>query len=237
MINIVVIDADPSIYAQVQTALSREEYHLTSARSSIAGLQAIQRVQPDLVILDSALPQSDGLILCRQLRAESATSRIAILFLTSGKSAYEVASALDAGGDDHLCKPFVARELAARVRALLRRSTGRRPNRLTLTLEPDSQTVSMAGRRIVLTPTEYDLLNTLSKHRGQHMTAGALLQEVWKYPPGTGDTALVRNHVHNLRVKLEEDPDRPQIVISHHGRGYTLAVEFVRQVEGSRFRA
>ena len=93
----------------------------------------------------------------------------------------------------------------------------------------NERAIKLHGRPVELTPTEFDLLEVLSQQPGEYLTATELLQLVWHYPPGSGDPALVRNHVRNLRRKLENDPDRPRVVTSAHGRGYTLSVDAQRR--------
>lgn len=237
-VNTLVVDSDPAVFAHIQTALraeSNRDYAVSSAASLADGVTQIGRVKPDAVILDARLPASGGLAdsmaFCRQVRAGVSTAQTAILFLIADGSAEDVARALDAGGDDTLRKPFSGRELSARLRALLRRSGAVRQATTALVLEADGQTITLGARQITLTRTEYELLAMLSEHSGTHLSASLLLEKVWRYPPNTGDTALVRNHVRNLRVKLEDDPERPRIVVSHHGRGYTLSPDVIARAE------
>jgi DNA-binding response OmpR family regulator len=220
---------DPTLIVQVQQALSSQHYDFAHIRSGAALMQSMRHTAPTLLLLDTMLQDMDGLQFCRQLRQKETGSRIPILYFSEDRTPEGIAEALDAGADDSLRKPFVDRELAARTRALLRR---RNPQRSTLlVLETDNKSVMVAGRQVTLTKIEYDLLVLLSQTRGAHITAESLLQRLWNYAPGKGDTALVRNHIHNLRVKIEDDPDRPRYLVSHHGRGYTLAVDYVQRVE------
>lgn len=218
MAHILIVDSDPGVHAQVRQALSRDSHHVMTASAAAQALQVIERIMPDVLIVDAA--PGDNLALCRRLRDMSATARLPILCLTAELSA---AAALDAGSDDYLHKPFVGTELAARVRALNRRA--RRQFIIpSLTFDPDSCTIWLNERRIQLTLIEYQLLSVLSQEPGNYMSATDLLHRVWSYPPNVGDTALVRNHIRHLRTKLEIDPARPQILLSQHKRGYALAL-------------
>jgi DNA-binding response OmpR family regulator len=117
----------------------------------------------------------------------------------------------------------VGRELLARVRALMRWNPAHEAANLPqLRLDLNQKTVFIQQRRIRLTPVEFDLLKFLCDNRPQFFTAVDLLRMLWKYPPQTGDTALVRNHIRNLRCKLESDPERPHVLISQYGRGYSI---------------
>jgi len=172
-----------------------------------------------VIILDTSLSDMNALELCAHLRTMPFVDDTPILFLSINPSAQYAAQALDRGGDDYLRKPFATQELNARVRALLRRSPGRHPV-ASLHLEPELWEVQVNGRPVALTPTEFALLDYLCRHPHQHHTARRLLETVWEYHPGGGDTALVRNHIRNLRRKIEDDPDHPTIIVSTHGRGY-----------------
>jgi len=218
MAHILIVDSDPGIHIQVKQALSRDRHQVMAATEAPQAWQVIERTQPDLLIVDPA--SDDNLALCRRLRNVPATAHLPILCVTAELSA---AAALDAGSDDYLRKPFAAVELAARVRALNRR-TRRRSAVPVLTFNPDTYSVVLNERRIQLTIIEYQLLSALHQARGTYVTATELLRRVWGYPPEVGDTALVRNHVRHLRAKLEIDPARPQLLLTQHKRGYSLDV-------------
>jgi len=192
-----------------------------------SAFRQIYKDSPDLIILDGEMLFQDGKSVCRQLHSVDGIPVVPILVLSNVKNAQEIALALDAGCDDCVRKSIAGRELAARIRALLRRR-GRPTSETLLTLSRNHKTVHVRGQQVDLTPTEYDLLSVLCEFPGQHLTTASLLETVWHYPPGTGDPALVRNHVRNLRRKLEVDPDHPRIVMCYQGRGYTISAN-VRQ--------
>jgi DNA-binding response OmpR family regulator len=184
---------------------------------------------PDLLILDIIMPGMDGLAVCRAVREEVRYNDLAILFLTARGHTDDVVAGLDAGGDDYVVKPFEVAELAARVRALVRR--GQRNALIEspeITIGPlrlDSNTHQVIignGTPVQLTATEHRLLRYLMEHANQALSPHHLLEAVWDYPPQTGDPDLVRAHVRNLRAKVEQ-PDAPRPIIrTIHGVGYMI---------------
>jgi DNA-binding response OmpR family regulator len=227
MTTILLVNQDHSTTTAVHHAIASMRdavYSLVDATNIDDAFANVTDAPPDLIILDSGMIEA-----CARLRTAPQTARKPILFLLHSGSAQEVAQVLDAGGDDCVRRPVNPRELGARVKTLLRRQT--RPVTTTesaLVLNMKYRRVQFTGRDIDLTPTEFDLLEMLARTPGQHVTTMDLLTMVWQYPTGQGDPALVRNHIRNLRRKLELDPDRPKIITSYHGRGYTVSVKVTR---------
>lgn len=222
--KILLVNNDAEILGMMEQLLEREGYEVWKARTAQAALSMVSGNPPDLCVIEADLPGFDGVALCRKLRSYPETSNIPIIVLTDADSLYSVADILEAGGDDSLRKPFAQRELAARIRAQLRRASfyagdGDLP---VLQLQPDSCSVSVNGRQVMLTQVEFDLLRYLCRTPQQMHTTADLLTNVWQYPHGTGDAALVRNHVRNLRRKIEDDSEHPTIIQSRHGRGYVI---------------
>jgi DNA-binding response OmpR family regulator len=226
--TILAVDNDSNMRAAICGALKREGHHVIEAEDAQTALQLAREWRPDIIILDSALADMSGFELCTHLRAMPFVDRTPILFVSENLNAQSAAQALDSGADDYLRKPFATRELNARVRALLRRSPGcKDPSPPTLRIDPDHQEVWINGENIELTPTEFGLLDYLCRYPAEMHTANDLLENLWDYPPGSGDTALVRNHIRNLRRKIEVNPDYPAIIVSLHGRGYTTNAHVV----------
>jgi len=226
MANILLTHSDSAVQDMVRLAVA-DIHTLVLADTDSSILQSIHDHSPDLIIVDATIPHHDSMNLIRQLRSTARFASTPILIIVNTRTAQEVAQLLDAGGDDCLRKPFIANELAARVRALLRRAE-RSIRRTSLILNPMNRSIQIGSRSVELTPTEYDLLDALCQSPGQHISVPTLLERVWHYPSGTGDPALVRNHVRNLRRKLESDPDRPRIVTCYQGRGYAISAEIKR---------
>jgi DNA-binding response OmpR family regulator len=225
MSKILVVDSDAEVLMMIEQLLEREGHEVEKARSAQAAINALESDTPELFVINAALPGVDGVALCRKLRLFPDTSSVPIIVLTERDSAYSVADVLDAGGDDSLRKPFALRELAARIRAQLRRSAAYNvlhTDMPVLCLRPSTNSVLVDKREVTLTQVEFDLLCHLCLAPHKLHTTSDLLTNVWQYPRGTGDAALVRNHIRNLRRKLELDPERPAIIQSRHGRGYVV---------------
>jgi DNA-binding response OmpR family regulator len=226
MYDILVVDDDPKQLDMIEQLLDQEGYGVITAQTPREVLAIVDEDIPDLIVLDVGLPQMDGVTLCRRLRGNARLSETPIIFITGQNTPYSVADALDAGGDDFVRKPFALRELAARIRAQLRRSS--RPTSVdmpTIRILPNAHRVMVNEREIELTRVEFDLLRFLCVAPDRWHSTQDLLSNVWQYPEGVGDAALVRNHVRNLRRKLEDNPDHPAIIQSRHGRGYVLRAE------------
>lgn len=233
MPNILIADSDLSTLTKLEQTLKEEGHQVTCIREAYRVVPVARQNPPDLIILDLELPNGNGLILCNELRNLPNLTHIPILFLTTQRA--DAVRALDAGGDGFVTKPFVVKELLARIRALLRRTNS---NSQLHHLKIDAMRRQAWVDKILvdLTPTEFDLLLYLCEREEQYCSADDLLQSVWHYPPTVGDTALVRNHVHNLRTKLEMNANRPQIIVSLHGRGYRVnaRIQFIGEKNARR---
>jgi DNA-binding response OmpR family regulator len=175
------------------------------------------------VLIDLMLPGIDGFECCRSLRR---ASDVPIIMVTARTDTYDVVAGLEAGADDYVTKPFVAKELAARIRALLRRARGSEPSSRALEVGdleiiPLEGVVRRAGEPVHLTRTEFRLLCELASNPGRVFSRELLLERVWGYDY-FGDGRLVDVHVRRLRTKVEDDPARPQHVVTVRGLGYKL---------------
>jgi two-component system response regulator MtrA len=182
-------------------------------------LAAFRDFKPDVVLLDVMLPGTDGIDVCRQIRAESGTP---IVMLTARSDTIDVVLGLESGADDYVVKPFKPKELVARVRARLRRTDEPAAETLAigdLEIDVAGHVVSRAGGSVALTPLEFDLLTTLARRPRQVFTREQLLEQVWGYKHAA-DTRLVNVHVQRLRSKIERDPEHPEIVVTVRGVGY-----------------
>jgi DNA-binding response OmpR family regulator len=234
MYEILIVDDDAQIVDMVEIILKREGYHVSRAHTVRDAIEIVDRSIPDLIIIDTMLPDLDGVSLCRTLRERDHTANTPILFLTGLRTTNNVVDAFNSGADDYIRKPFQPRELAARVRAHLRRSLYYGVSDVAIVrVDEGRRRVHINDREVALTPVEYELLSHLCHAPFRLHTADDLLTGVWRYPSGVGDAALVRNHIRNLRRKIEIDPERPAILQSRHGRGYVIKahIQFALRAE------
>ena len=224
-VRVLVVDDEAAIRRYLHASLSAHGYVVFEADSGQAALSSFTTVRPDLVILDLGLPDLDGVEVTRLLRQ---WTPIPIVILSvRGQEADKIA-ALDAGADDYLTKPFGTGELLARMRVALRRSSQSKVEPVfcvdDLTVDLARRMVTMAGREVQLTPTEYDLLRVLVTHAGKVLIHRQLLREVW----GVGyelETHMLRVNISNLRRKIEPDPTRPRYILTEPGVGYRLRTD------------
>jgi two-component system KDP operon response regulator KdpE len=208
----------------VGRALDARGYQVATAADGEEALAAFRSSEPDLVVLDLNLPGMDGLEVCRRVRARS---NVPILVLSAREDEIDKVAALDLGADDYLTKPFGIDELLARVRALLRRSSGQSMARRfadgDVRIDLEQREVTRNGDRVHLTRTEWALLDALAEHPGKLLTQRWLLDRVW----GSGydeDVDVLRVFISQLRRKIEPDPRRPRIVVTDPGVGYRWAL-------------
>jgi two-component system response regulator MtrA len=182
-------------------------------------MPAFHATKPDLVLLDLMLPGTDGIDVCRAIRAESGTP---IVMLTARSDTVDVVIGLESGADDYILKPFKPKELVARIRARLRRNdeiAGETLRIGDLSIDVAGHVVSRDNVPISLTPLEFDLLTALARKPRQVFSRDHLLEQVWGYRH-VADTRLVNVHVQRLRAKVERDPEHPEIVVTVRGVGY-----------------
>jgi DNA-binding response OmpR family regulator len=221
--TILLVDDDAHLREIVGMALTEEGYGVRTAASAEEAVRLLDGDDPDLLILDVMLPGKDGFELCRDIRTKSG---MPILMLTAKTDTVDVVVGLESGADDYVTKPFVTKELVARIRALLRRtrSTETVPRRIVvgdLEIVPDAATVTKRGQPVHLTKTEFKLLLALASRPNQVFTREVILQQVWEYDY-FGDSRLVDVHVRRLRAKIEDDPRDPRIVQTVRGLGYKV---------------
>jgi len=217
--RVLVVDDDPALAEMLGIVLRTEGFEPSFVADGDRALAAFRATKPDLVLLDLMLPGTDGIDVCRQIRAESGTP---IVMLTARGDTVDVVLGLESGADDYIVKPFKPKELVARMRARLRRNevpTNDVVEIADLVIDTAGHVVSRAGKAINLTPLEFDLLTALGRKPGHVFTREQLLEQVWGYRHAA-DTRLVNVHVQRLRAKIEQDPERPEIVVTVRGVGY-----------------
>jgi two-component system KDP operon response regulator KdpE len=218
---VLVVDDEPQILRALQTNLRGAGYDVATAPTAQDALAAAAMRPPDAVILDLVLPDGSGVDVARELRSWS-TAPILVLSVVGDES--EKVAALDAGADDYVQKPFGIDELLARLRALLRRAGPSTEPVLEvgeLVIDLDKRLVTVGGRRVQLTPNEFDLLRVLAQNEGKLMTHPTLLREVWGPAYGT-ESHYLHVYVSQLRRKLEDDAARPRYLLTEPGAGYRL---------------
>jgi len=224
MRTILVVEDEPQIAALVRDYLQNAGFAVLQAADGSSGLTLARTRQPDAIVLDLGLPVVDGLDVVRALRRDST---VPIVILTARGDETDRVTGLELGADDYVAKPFSPKELVARVRAVLRRveAAARPVERLVtgdLEIDLARRRVTVGGRPIQLTPTEFELLATLAREPGRVFTRGQLLDAVHGFSLESYERAI-DGHVKNLRRKLEPDPGAPRYVRTVHGVGYALA--------------
>ncbi|HEU5087177.1 MAG TPA: response regulator transcription factor [Roseiflexaceae bacterium] len=226
--RILVVDDDRSITKVVRSYLEQAGFDVLTANDGMAALRLLRTEQPDLLVLDLMLPDHDGMEITRILRADAALAAMPIILLTARVEDTDKIVGLELGADDYITKPFNAREVVARVRALLRRShLGQAaPGSAILQsgglkLDTDQRSLTVDGKLVELTRTEYKLLHLLLANPGHTLTRDELLEKVMGYAyEGMGRT--LDTHIRNLRKKIEPDPDQPAYIQTVYGVGYRL---------------
>lgn len=225
---VVLIEDEPQIRRFLRATLTGQGYRLFEAATGADGLVEVGSRQPDVIIVDLGLPDMDGVDVIRRLREWTA---VPIIVLSARGQERDKVTALDAGADDYVSKPFGAGELLARIRVALRHTAGASHEADEaafkvgeLQVDRLRRHVSLGGREVRLTPTEYKLLTTLIRHAGKVVTHQQLLREVWG-PAHTDQSHYVRIYMAHLRHKLEAEPARPRYLLTEPGVGYRLAAD------------
>lgn len=229
MPNVLVIDSHGADRDAAERHLRHDGFGVTLAADAVAGVAAARALRPDAVLLDPALPGTEGARVIEALRRDALARHVVVL--TAGGTLEEKLRAFELGADDYVLKPCHWLEVAARLRAVCRRPAVEEPSAAApseelvcfgdVALNPLARTVRRGAFEVRLRPKEYDLLVALVERRGQVVTRDRLLAEVWGYAPGT-TTRTVDSHVFTLRRKLEPDPERPRFIVTVNRFGYRL---------------
>jgi len=223
--KILVVDDEPKIVRLVQAYLEKAGFHVIPAYRGQEALDLFKREEPALIVLDLMLPDIDGMDVARQIRKES---DVPIIMLTARTEETDRVAGLELGADDYVVKPFNPRELVARVRAVLRRAAGLTKPRVIeagdLVINLDSHEVRLRGRRVALTPMEFQLLAALAEQPGRVFTRLQLIDALYGATYATSDRT-VDTHIKNLRRKIEPDPRNPHYILTVHGVGYKFQGE------------
>jgi len=225
--TILVVDDDERTQHMLGSMLRLEGYRVVTADGGEEALKQFDDVAPDLIILDIMMPGINGYELCNRIRQ---FSQVPIIMLTAKDSEQDTIEGLDVGADDYVTKPFLARELLARIRASLRRARqwderSSPPFRLDdLVVDFSNHRVQRSGKEVRLTATEYRLLSYLARNAGRVLTADAILTVVWgdRY---YGDVHLLQSTMANLRSKLGDDARNPRYIVTRSGIGYMMKKE------------
>ena len=221
MTRVLVVDDDPQLLRALRVNLTARRYEVHLAADGTTALSIASRHRPDVIILDLGLPDLDGITVIEGLRGWSTTP---IIVLSARHTEMAKVDALDAGADDYVTKPFGMDELLARMRAAMRRAAPAAEETTIVatdafTIDLTAKTITAGGEGVRLTPTEWQILETLVRHRGKLIAQKQLLRDIWG-PAYETQTGYLRVHLANLRRKLEPEPARPRYLITEPGIGY-----------------
>ncbi|MFM8452955.1 MAG: response regulator [Acidimicrobiaceae bacterium] len=226
MQTLLFVEDDRDIRAALRLALEDEGYKVIESPDGQSGLKTFASENVDLVLLDLRLPDMSGFDVCRELRSKSL---VPIIMVTAQTDTHDLVAGLEAGADDYVTKPVIAKELAARIRAALRRTTLLSTSSSTIDrftvrdveMRSDQGIVLKGGFELPLTKTEYRLLHIFMENANKVLSRDQLLELVWGYEY-LGDSRLVDAHIRRLRLKIEDIPDEPKIIVTVRGMGYRL---------------
>ena len=228
MKKILLIEDDADLFALVKYNIEKEGFAFAGSQTGRGALELCQRERPDLILLDIMLPDSDGLDVCKRIRAHGDLAQIPIIFLTARASETDRIVGLELGANDYIVKPFFLRELIARVKIQFRGTAA--PSRKLrvggLELDRDTCRVHLNGEQILLTATEFKLLDFLMSRPGIVFSRDQLLDSVWGYDRAVTDRT-VDVYILRLRQKIESDPAAPDWIRSIRGFGYTFDKKYV----------
>ncbi len=221
--RILVVDDDKTLLRLMREALTKADFEVVTAANGIDALQELYAKQPDLILLDVMMPRMDGWETAERIRQ---VNRVPIIMLTAKDEESDKLKGFEQGVDDYVTKPFSFAEIVARVNAVLGRArqvpVDHKPKRYVsgnLVIDTDARRVTKAGKVIELTPTEYRLLATLAENGGRVLSHEQLLNKVWGYEYGE-DTGYVKRYIWYLRRKIENDPRKPEHILTERGFGY-----------------
>lgn len=229
--RVLIVDDEESIATLLQYNINQAGFEAVTVHDGLSALNFASKGKFDLIVLDIMLPEMDGMEVCKRLRAQKIQTPI--LMLTAKEEEFDKILGLELGADDYLTKPFSPREVVARIKAILRRTSKEKfndttedevPNQLkigNLVILPDHYEVYMDGKDLTFTPKEFELLLFLAKNKGRVLSRDQLLSSVWNYD-FMGDTRIVDVHISHLRDKIEPDTKKPSYIKTIRGLGYKL---------------
>ncbi|HHJ06178.1 MAG TPA: response regulator transcription factor [Anaerolineae bacterium] len=225
MAKILIVDDDKKIVRLIKSYLEQAGFTVLTAYNGETALHAIRREKPDLALLDLMLPDRDGWDITRLVRSDPTLAQLPIIMLTARIEDADKIIGLELGADDYITKPFNPREVVARVKSVLRRAGGAAPSPVyrfgALELNLESHRVTLRGRPVDLTPTEFDLLSILIKNPGRVFSRAELVEQALGYTY-TGPERSIDTHIKNLRKKLGSKSGKPKFIQTVHGIGYRL---------------
>ena len=228
--RILVVDDEKNILKLIAYNLKREGYVVFTAENGLDALKVAADIKPDLILLDIMLPGKDGLEVCKQLRFNTETSSVPIIMLSAKDEEIDKVVGLEVGADDYVTKPFSSRELLARIKVNLRRTTQTKTHASTqkkdpelvfgnLTIRPESYEVYLDEKKIDLSPKEFEILNLLAANPGRVFTRDVLLEKIWGFD-SVRETRTVDVHIRYLRQKIEPDSTESVFIETIRGVGY-----------------
>ena len=222
--KLLIADDDPQMVRALRITLAAHGYDVVAAPDGAAAITMAAQTHPDIVLLDLGMPRMDGIEVIQALRG---WTTVPIIVVSGRTGSADKVDALDAGADDYVTKPFQVDELLARLRALSRRTTSSTGESMVsfgdVVVDLSTRTVTRGGDRVHLTPTEWRMLEHLSRHPGALVTRQELLKEIWGSEQ-VADSGYLRLYMSQLRKKLEHEPSAPAHLLTESGMGYRLVL-------------